>query len=56
MVSSNSSESNVWVGICICSECVRVLVSGLAVSKTLIVSVHAELTRSASENCKVSFC
>lgn len=56
MVSSNSSESNVGFGICICSECGQVIVSGLAVSKTLIVSVDAELTRSASENYKVSFC
>lgn len=56
MVSSNSSESNDWVGIYICSECGQVLVSGLAVSKTLIVSVHVELTGSATESYKVSFC
>lgn len=56
MVSSNSSESNIWFGTCICSECGQVIVSGLAVSKTLIASVRAELAGSASENYKVSFC
>lgn len=56
MVSSNSSESNAGFEIYICSECGQVIVSGLAVSKTLIVFVHAELTGSASVNYKVSFC
>lgn len=56
MVSSNSFESNTWFGTCICSECGQVIVSGLAISKTLIASAHAELAGSASENYKVSFC
>lgn len=56
MVSSNSSEPNVWVGIYVCSECGQVIVSGPAVSKTLIVSVHAELAGSVCESCQVNFC
>lgn len=56
MVSSNSSESNVRFGICMCSECGQVIVSEFVVSKTSIDSIHAELTGSASEKYKVSFC
>jgi len=56
MVSSHSSDTNIRFGTGICSECGQAIVCGLAVHKTLIVSVHAELTGSASENSKVSFC
>lgn len=41
------------LGLAFVANVVRLL-SGLAVSKTLI--VPAELTGSASENCKVRFC